>query len=206
MAEKQPNVLFLFCDDLNNAICNMGRVPFAMMRNIERIMLRGTSFTNAHCSSPICAPSRSSLYTGLYSHTTGHYTNWDDMDSLTHRSASSASVVVEKEKQRILGDTMTVQCRENAADVTVDSVDHRRVAVAFGACIGRGYHLLIGLEPVHRSMRCVEAKEEEERTIVVSIDELFRLMTEKIRQIPRRCKLVILSVTQSKKLCALPVS
>ncbi|MBT3374513.1 MAG: sulfatase [Lentisphaerae bacterium] len=75
--DQRPNVLFVICDDLNNAVTNMGRVPSAPTPNLERIMSAGVRFPNAQCNSPICLPSRSSLFSGLYPHTTGHFTLWD---------------------------------------------------------------------------------------------------------------------------------
>ena len=73
----RPNVLFVICDDLNNAVASMGRTPFAPAPNLQRLMAGGVSFVNAQNSCPICLPSRSSMLSGLYPHTTGHYTLWD---------------------------------------------------------------------------------------------------------------------------------
>ena len=41
--------------------------------NFDRLAARGVSFTNAHCNDPICAPSRSSMLTGLYPQTSSLY-------------------------------------------------------------------------------------------------------------------------------------
>jgi arylsulfatase A-like enzyme len=76
-ADKRPNVFFIICDDLNNAISGMGRVPFAAAPNLKRLMSKGVRFTNAHNNCPICLPSRNSLLSGLYPHTSGHYMIWD---------------------------------------------------------------------------------------------------------------------------------
>jgi iduronate 2-sulfatase len=85
-ARKQgdsPNVLFFICDDLNNALSGMGRVPFAPAPNIARIARRGAAFVNAQSNCPICMPSRNSLYSGLYPHTTGSFTLWDRRETIT---------------------------------------------------------------------------------------------------------------------------
>ena len=43
--------------------------------NIDRLAKRGVLFSNAHCPSPKCAPSRAAIMTGLRSSTTGLYDN-----------------------------------------------------------------------------------------------------------------------------------
>jgi arylsulfatase A-like enzyme len=70
---KRPNVLFIICDDLNDSIEGLGGHPQARTPNIARLMQRGVTFLNNHCNAPICAPSRDSLWSGLYPHTTRQY-------------------------------------------------------------------------------------------------------------------------------------
>lgn len=70
---KRPNVLFLICDDLNAVINPVGGHPQVHAPNIRRLMERGTCFLNAQTNCPLCAPSRASLFTGLYPHTTGDF-------------------------------------------------------------------------------------------------------------------------------------
>jgi len=60
-----PNVLFIICDDLNNAVAGMGRRPCAPAPSLQRLMRQGVRFTNAHSNCPICLPSRNSLFSGL---------------------------------------------------------------------------------------------------------------------------------------------
>jgi choline-sulfatase len=66
-----PNVVFIAIDDLNDWIGCMGGHPLAKTPNIDRLAARGTFFTNAHCQSPLCNPSRTSLLLGLRPGTTG---------------------------------------------------------------------------------------------------------------------------------------
>ena len=75
---KKPNLLFIVCDDLNDSVEGMGGHPQARTPNIDRLLERGTHFTNAHCNDPVCAPSRASFWSGLYPHTSGNYgfTHW----------------------------------------------------------------------------------------------------------------------------------
>lgn len=79
----RPNVLFIICDDLNNAIEGMGRRPCAPAPNLQRLMQCGVSFPNAHSTCPVCLPARNSLFSGLYAHTSGQYTLWDHWKSST---------------------------------------------------------------------------------------------------------------------------
>ena len=68
-----PNVLLISIDDLNDWVGVLGGHPQAETPNIDRLAKRGTLFTNAHCQSPVCNPSRASMLIGRYPHTTGIY-------------------------------------------------------------------------------------------------------------------------------------
>ncbi len=68
-----PNVIFIAVDDLNDWIGCMGGHPQAITPNFDRLAAQGVLFSNAHCQSPVCNPSRASLMTSLYPSTTGIY-------------------------------------------------------------------------------------------------------------------------------------
>jgi arylsulfatase A-like enzyme len=70
---KKPNVLFIAIDDQNDWIGYLGGHPMVKTPHIDALAARGTAFTNAHCQTPICNPSRTSLMTGLRPSTTGIY-------------------------------------------------------------------------------------------------------------------------------------
>ncbi len=72
-AAAQPNVLLIAVDDLNDWIGCMGGHPQALTPNIDRLARRGVLFSNAHCQSPVCNPSRASLMSGLYPESSGIY-------------------------------------------------------------------------------------------------------------------------------------
>jgi arylsulfatase A-like enzyme len=78
------NVLLIVCDDLNDYIETLGGHPQAQTPNIKRLIESGVSFTQAHCNIPICNPSRASLITGLYPHTSQcfGFENWDENEIL----------------------------------------------------------------------------------------------------------------------------
>jgi len=73
LAEDRPNVLMIAIDDLNDWVGCLGGHPQAKTPNLDRLAKQGVLFSNAHCQSPVCNPSRASLMTSLYPETTGIY-------------------------------------------------------------------------------------------------------------------------------------
>ena len=69
----RPDILMIAIDDLNDWVGCLGGHPQVQTPQIDRLAARGTLFTNAHCQSPLCNPSRSSIFTGLRPSTTGIY-------------------------------------------------------------------------------------------------------------------------------------
>lgn len=71
-----PSVLFLAVDDMRDWVGCLGGYPGSVHTpNIDRLAERGVLFTNAHCPSPKCAPSRAAIMTGFMPSTTGLYDN-----------------------------------------------------------------------------------------------------------------------------------
>jgi len=68
-AQERPNVLFILVDDLNDFISGYGGHPQASTPHIEELAQSGVTFTHAYSNNPVSAPSRSSLFTGVYPHT-----------------------------------------------------------------------------------------------------------------------------------------
>ena len=69
----KPNVVMIAIDDLNDWVGCLGGHPLAKTPHIDALARRGTLFTNAHCQSPLCNPSRTSLLLSLRPTTTGIY-------------------------------------------------------------------------------------------------------------------------------------
>ena len=69
----KPNILFIAIDDQNDWIGCLKGHPQIQTPHIDALASRGTLFTNAHCQSPLCNSSRTSLMTGLRPTTTGIY-------------------------------------------------------------------------------------------------------------------------------------
>lgn len=72
-AAQKPNILFIAIDDQNDWVGCLKGHPQIKTPHIDRVAARGTLFSNAHCQSPLCNPSRTSLMTGLRPSTTGVY-------------------------------------------------------------------------------------------------------------------------------------
>lgn len=66
-----PNLLFLYTDEQAfNTLEAYGNTQIAMP-NLNRLSRQSTVFDEAYVTQPVCTPSRSSLLTGLYPHTSG---------------------------------------------------------------------------------------------------------------------------------------
>ena len=77
---ERSNVLFIAIDDLNDWIGCFGGNPQAQTPHLDRFNASGGMVMfDAHGSSTVCGPSRSSLLTGKYPHTTGVYGNKNNL-------------------------------------------------------------------------------------------------------------------------------
>ena len=66
------NVLLIVADDQGRDLGVYGN-PVLRTPNLDALAARGTLFTNAFATVSSCSPSRSVIYTGLYSHSNGMY-------------------------------------------------------------------------------------------------------------------------------------
>ena len=74
MAHK--NILFIMCDQLRHDYLGCTGHPTIKTPNIDALAARGVTFTNTYCQSPICGPSRASVYTGRYMSSHGSGSNF----------------------------------------------------------------------------------------------------------------------------------
>lgn len=75
LAAAEParrNVVLLIADDLGLDLGCYGH-PVVKTPNLDALAKRGTRFTHAFATTASCSASRSVLYTGLHTHTSGHY-------------------------------------------------------------------------------------------------------------------------------------
>ena len=77
MPNDRPNIVFIITDQQRfDTIAALG-YEHAITPNLDRLVRRGTTFTRTYVTAPSCAPSRASLFTGMYPHTTGVLKNND---------------------------------------------------------------------------------------------------------------------------------
>ena len=74
-AKKKPNVLILFSDQHNKKVMGFEGHPDVITPNLDKLARESVVFDRAYCVTGICAPSRSSLMSGLYSRTLGLLSN-----------------------------------------------------------------------------------------------------------------------------------
>lgn len=75
MTGRPKNVLIILADEHQAAALSCRGHPIVKTPNIDRLALRGVSFTNAYTPSPICVPARAALATGRYVHDIGCWDN-----------------------------------------------------------------------------------------------------------------------------------
>ncbi|MEK6236537.1 MAG: sulfatase-like hydrolase/transferase, partial [Planctomycetales bacterium] len=73
----QPNIIFIITDQQRSDTINAHGHPHMNTPHLDRLVREGTSFSNCHVTAASCAPSRASLFTGYYPHTTGILRNAD---------------------------------------------------------------------------------------------------------------------------------
>ncbi|MGI8424594.1 MAG: sulfatase-like hydrolase/transferase [Chloroflexota bacterium] len=74
--EKRPNVVIVVSDQQRADTMPGVRVAKGIRTpHLEWLAGRGTLFRNAFCVDPVCTPSRTSLFSGLYPHATGMVAN-----------------------------------------------------------------------------------------------------------------------------------
>lgn len=88
---KKPNVLILFSDQHNKKVMGFEGHPDILTPNLDKFAKEAVVFDKAYCTTGICAPSRSSLMTGLYSRTLGLLSN-GEKTSVMNEVVSLATV------------------------------------------------------------------------------------------------------------------
>jgi arylsulfatase A-like enzyme len=89
--KKKPNVIILFSDQHNKDVMGFEGHPDVLTPNLDKLAKQSVVFDRAYCTTGICAPSRSSLLTGLYSRTMGLLSN-GEKTSVVNEVVSLATV------------------------------------------------------------------------------------------------------------------
>jgi len=72
---RQPDILFIAVDDLNDWISPLGGHPQTITPNFDRLAAQSMLFTNAHCIAPSCGPVRAAIMSGIEPWKSGLYQN-----------------------------------------------------------------------------------------------------------------------------------
>ena len=99
----RPHVLFIAVDDLNDWIGCLEGHPQALTPNMDRLAARGILFTNAHCVSPACNPSRAAVFSGRMPDVTGVWSNQSGSLSRRHPEARLLSTAFAESGYRTRG-------------------------------------------------------------------------------------------------------
>ena len=75
--KNRPNILFLFSDQHNAGVLGCENHPDVLTPNLDQLAAKGTRFSRAYCQDGVCAPSRCSLFSGLYPRSLGCMGNSD---------------------------------------------------------------------------------------------------------------------------------
>ena len=84
-AHRPPNFLVIISDEHRKDALGCAWHPLVHTPHLDRLAARGTRFTNAYTSSPMCVPTRAALACGDYVHRTGFW------DSATPYDGSAAT-------------------------------------------------------------------------------------------------------------------
>ncbi len=63
--DERPNVLWLMADQFRGDMLGCLNHPKVKTPNLDTLASQGVCFSRAYCSSPVCLPSRASMFTGL---------------------------------------------------------------------------------------------------------------------------------------------
>ena len=69
--QRKPNFLFLIADDHAGYVLGSDGNRRVLTPNLDRLATEGTRFAQHYCNSPVCTPSRQSLFTGQLPHMAG---------------------------------------------------------------------------------------------------------------------------------------
>jgi choline-sulfatase len=72
---RRPNILFICTDTHQADASGFRKHPLVQTPNLDRLASQGTHFTACYCGSPLCAPARASLFSGMFPSDVESYCN-----------------------------------------------------------------------------------------------------------------------------------
>jgi len=72
---SKPNFVFIMTDTQATNVVGTYRHPDLETPNIDRLAQNGVKFSRAYTTCPLCTPARAGIFTGIYPHTAGAWTN-----------------------------------------------------------------------------------------------------------------------------------
>jgi choline-sulfatase len=80
MSQAAKNLLVIMSDEHSPKILGCYGHTVVKTPNLDALATRGTLFSQAYCTSPVCIPARASFAVGKYIHQIGHWDNADAYD------------------------------------------------------------------------------------------------------------------------------
>jgi N-sulfoglucosamine sulfohydrolase len=71
-ATQKPNIIFIVSED-NSPFLGAYGDPHANTPNLDRLAEKSIVYKNAFANAPVCAPSRSTIITGMYANSLGSH-------------------------------------------------------------------------------------------------------------------------------------
>ncbi len=94
--EARPNIVIVITDQQSaDAMSNRIGSQYIKTPNMDYLANHGITFTRAYCANPLCIPSRSSMFTGLYPHQVGIQEN-DNEKTLNSVSFQMMGTIFQK--------------------------------------------------------------------------------------------------------------
>ena len=72
---NRPNVIFIMTDQQRADTLGAAGCEWMITPSLDRLAQDGVLFGNAFCCGAACVASRAALFTGMYAHNTGVYSN-----------------------------------------------------------------------------------------------------------------------------------
>ncbi len=73
--KRRPNIIFVMTDQQRHDTIAAAGFEHMLTPHLDRMVREGVCFSHMFATSPSCAPSRASVFTGLYPHTNGVFRN-----------------------------------------------------------------------------------------------------------------------------------